>query len=123
MHKALVIPVEGPITEIELGRKHGRDLEVLQGVVGGLIQALPVPDFIASGGRATVYVNEDGKGLGLPVNMRATDYMVPGIGLFHGDYISGPMVIAGFYPHSGNHGPLPHRAEDRARTIEREAGR
>ena len=51
---------------------------------------------------ATAYVNEEGKfmpreidgkpGPGAP-NMRATDFMVPGIGLMPGDYIAGPNHV------------------------------
>ena len=124
MFKALVIPVDGPVTELELGHKDG-DLSVLQEAVGGLIQALPVPVFIAPKGNATVYVNEEGKfdPERFPFNPRATDFLVPGLGLFKDDYISGTMVVAGFKPRYGTHGPLPHSCEDRVRKIEQEAGR
>jgi len=128
MFKALVIPVEGPVTEIELGRPDGYDLPVLQEAVGGLIQALPVPEFADASGRSTVYMNEEGKYAcvdedGRPqINRRATDFMVPGVGLMPGDYIAGPFIVAGFDPNKGEHAELPQVVIDRVRLIEREAG-
>ena len=127
MFKALVIPVEGPVTEIELGRPGG-DLAVLQEAVGGYIQALPVPEFADRTGRSTVYMNEDGKYTcvdndGRPlVNWRATDFMVPGVGLMPNDFIAGPFVVAGFDPSKGEHAEMPQAVIDRVRLIEREAG-
>jgi len=120
MFKAVVIPVEGPVYEIEVGRPGADDLAVLQEAVGGLIEALAVPQFINGSERATAYCNEEGKYVCKP-NMRATDFMVPGVGLFPGDYISGPMVVCGFNPRTGNHAPLPTTVEARVRLIEREA--
>jgi hypothetical protein len=118
--EALVIPVLGPVQPVTLDDT----LEQLQGIVGGLIQALPVPDFICPGGRATVYVNEDGKAdPNCAPNFRATDFLVPGVGLFWGDYIAGPMIVAGFDPRTGNHAPLPETVEQRVRLIEQESSR
>jgi hypothetical protein len=124
LYKALVIPVTGPITEIEVGRKGGAgDLDVLQAAVGGLIQALPLPSFIPNADNATAYCNEEGKfDPDCQPNMRATDFMVPGVGLFPNDYISGPFVLCGFDASTGEHAELPSTVEDRARLIEREAG-
>lgn len=127
MFTALVIPVVGPIRELELAGG-GRDLDTLQAAVGGLIQALPLPDFINDAANATAYMNEDGKFTcvderGEPlVNRRATDFMVPGVGLFFGDFIAGDMVLAGFNARTGEHAELPQAVIDRARLIEREAG-
>lgn len=116
--KALVIPVTGPVTEIELNDT----LEQLQALVGGLIQAVPVPEFIAADDSATVYVNEEGKfDPDCKPNMRATDFMVPGIGLMFGDWIAGPMIVAGFDPRTGNHAELPAAVEKRVRLIESES--
>jgi hypothetical protein len=54
--------------------------------------------------------------------MRATDFMVPGVGLHYGDYIAGPLVLAGFDPETGdNASEVPDGVERRARLIEREA--
>jgi Domain of unknown function (DUF3846) len=114
---ALVIPVEGPMEEIELDGS----LKQLQTLVGGYIQALPLPAFADPDERATAYVHEEGKLIGLEPNMRATDFMVPGCGLFFCDYIAGPFVLCGFDPRTGNHRELPEPVIRRARLIESEA--
>jgi hypothetical protein len=120
---ALVIPVEGPLVEVELDPGEGAStLAQLQGLVGGMIEALPLPGFIRGAAAATAYIDEEGKFTQEP-NMRATDFMVPGVGLFWGDYIAGPMVLCGFDPSTGRHAELPRAVIDRARLIEREAGR
>ena len=54
-------------------------------------------------------------------NMRATDFMVPGVGLFPGDYIAGPFLLCGFDVNTGEHGELPAEVIERARLIESEA--
>jgi hypothetical protein len=123
---ALVIPVTGPIYEIEVGMPAG-DLTTLQGVVGGTIQAVPVPAFIKDADRATAYVHDEGKWAcvnedgSIAVNYRATDFMVPGVGLHYGDFIAGPFVLCGFNPADGEHDHLPQAVIDRARLIESEA--
>lgn len=128
MFEAIVIPVTGDYYAIEVGRSGGGDLDVLQEAVGGLIQAVPLPGFIKDADKATVYVNEDGKFTlvdedGRPIiNKRATDFMVPGVGLFFGDFIAGPMVLCGFNPRTGAHAELPKSVHDRALLIAREAG-
>lgn len=115
---ALLIPVEGPLQEVELDDT----LEQLQEIVGGNIQDVPVPSFLPSAEEATAYVNEDGKYLeSCEPNMRATDFMVPGVGIFYGDYIAGPMLLCGFNPGTGEHVQLPKDIIERARLIEREA--
>jgi hypothetical protein len=134
-HRALVIPVVGPVYEIEIPNDGEGGLRVLQEAVGGLIQAVPVPPFVDPTGRSTVYVNEEGKFLGpgwrdaagrlhegLPFNGRATDFMVPGAHLMYGDYIAGSMVVAGFNPNDGEHADIPVLVEARVRLIEEEAG-
>ena len=121
--KALLIPVEGPLEEIELEGGDG-NLDQLQALVGGFIQALPLPGFIEGYLHATAYINEEGKfdTERFKPNMRATDFFVPGRGLMWGDYIAGPCVLAGFIPYSGKHAELPEGVVARARLIESEAG-
>ncbi|MGI8800619.1 MAG: DUF3846 domain-containing protein [Solirubrobacteraceae bacterium] len=116
-HRALVIPTEGPVAVVELDGS----LAQLQALVGGLIEALPVPSFIPGSDRATCYVGEESKFQECPANMRATDFLVPGIGLFFGDFVAGVMVVAGFRPVTGEHAELPASVERRVRLIEREA--
>ncbi len=115
---ALLIPVEGPVQAVELDGS----LEQLQTLVGGYIEALAVPEFICPDDGATAYVNEEGKfDPDCKPNMRATDFLVPGVGLMFGDWIAGPLLIAGFNPRRGEHRPLPAAVEKRVRLIEREA--
>jgi hypothetical protein len=115
---ALLTPVEGPVQTVELDGT----LEQLQGIVGGLVQALPVPEFICADDGSTAYVNEEGKfDPDCGPNMRATDFLVPGVGLFWGDYVAGPMLVCGFDPRASRHAALPDAVEKRVRLIEREA--
>jgi hypothetical protein len=87
------------------------------------IQALPIPEFVPGSDHATAYVNEEGKfDPDCPPNMRATDFFVPGIGIFAGDYIAGACVLLGFDPEVGENRDVPQPVIDRARLIEREAG-
>lgn len=114
--RALLIPERGPIREVELDGS----LEQLQSLVGGCIEAVPLPPFIPKADEATAYIHEDGKYECGP-NLRATDYFVPGVGLFWDDYIAGPLLLCGFDPRTGEHAELPKSVVDRARLIEREA--
>ena len=118
--KALLIPVEGPLVELDLPAENR--LEELQRLVGGYIEAVPVPYFVNGFDRATSYVNEEGKYIGLPANMRATDFMVPGVGIGFGDVIAGPMLLCGFDPATGDTADVPAGVVRRARLIESEAG-
>jgi hypothetical protein len=120
---AIVIPSQDPIYEIELVPSDDEtSLDQLQNLVGGSIEAVPLPDFIGDAHLATAYVNEDGKYTpDCAPNMRATDFMVPGAGLFYGDYIAGTMVVTGFDLDTGEHADIPEAAERRIRKIEREA--
>jgi hypothetical protein len=113
---ALVVPVEGPLVEVELDGT----LEQLQGLVGGRIEAIQIPEAIDPTGRSTGYLNEEGKNEGLPFNGRGTDFMLPG--LFFGDFVAGTLVLCGFNPRRGVHAELPQTVVDRARLIESEAG-
>lgn len=122
--KALLIPVEGSLEEIELTvGDTDASLAQLQDLVGGgFVEAIPLPGFLDRSGRSAGYINEDGKYReDLKPNMRATDLLVPGIGLFYGDYIAGPLLLCGFDPATGEHAELPANVTRLARLIEREA--
>ena len=96
-------------------------LSKLQELVGGYIESVGLPEAFDKTGRTTAYVNEEGKYTCQP-NMAATDFMVPGVGLFPGDYIAGPFVLVGFDPNTGEHTPdLPDDVMRRVRVIAREA--
>ena len=120
--KAIVIPAgDEPVYEIELDG--GQGLAKLQDAVGGYIQALPLPAFIKGGDKATAYVNEEGKfDPECKPNMRATDFMVPAIGLHPGDYIAGSFVLVGFDIRTGRHtDEMPQAVLDRVELIKRES--
>ena len=119
--KALVIPVEGPLEEMDLPDGVKEQLTKLQEIVGGYIESVPIPAFIADANQATAIVNEEGKYMGLKPNMRATDFMVPGRGIGWGDYIAGSMVLLGFDPRDGLHKDVPGGVVIRAKLIEQEA--
>jgi hypothetical protein len=118
----LLIPVEGPVEELHIYGPDGASLRQLQEAVGGYIEAVDLPDFIRDARRAVCYVNEEGKLTGLPFNGRATDLLVPGVGLMWGDSIAGPMVVCGFDADDGSNTDIPAGVERRIRLIESEAG-
>ena len=122
--RAIVIPPEGPFRDIALEEHEGLHLKHLQELVGGDIEALPLPPAFDRTARATCYINEEGKyAEGCAPNQRATDFLVPGIGLFYGDYVAGTMVLVGFDPEAGEH--LPDPPEDsvrRAKLVAKESG-
>lgn len=62
MKNAVVVDIFGNIEQMALS---GDSLEQLQAAVGGYIQMVPV-------GPYSMYVNEEGKMIGLPVNVIAT---------------------------------------------------
>ncbi len=120
--RALVIPVTGPLEEIALVGGEDGGLEQMQRLVGGYVEALALPSFIPGNEQAAAYINGEGKFLdACDPNRRATDFLVPGVGLFFGDYIAGPLVLCGFDPASGEHAGLPAGVAERAYLIEREA--
>lgn len=99
--KAVVIAEEAPAREVDLPRgDEGDTLDSLQALVGGRIEALPIP-FRKD---ATAYINEEGKFICL-ANARATRFMTPV--LFAGDTIHGPVVICGFDESTGESRDIP----------------
>ena len=85
---ATLVPPDGPVREVYPANGVTFTLEELQGYVGGYIEALRVS------GNHWLIINEDGKGLGLPVNDGANLYLVAaGRRLHVNDYIVGPAVI------------------------------
>ena len=74
-------------------------LEELQAVVEGYIEPVYVREVLTDAGKKAVnvdlYVNEEGKLNGLPVNNRATDFAALAIGGWVNDIIVGNVVILG----------------------------
>jgi hypothetical protein len=121
--KAVLIPVHDPIREMDLPTGDQRHLKALQNLVGGHIEAIGVPVQFTREAHATCYIHEEGKYVYRgEVNYRATDFLCPGIGLFMGDYIAGPMVVCGFDPTTGANTDIPDRVMARIQLISIEAG-
>lgn len=109
----IVIPSDGPIHSIEAGED--KSYEALSGAVGGYIEALP---FERHDRRATAYINEEGKfDPACEPNPRASAL----VELFPGDYIAGPLVIAGLNHNTGATESCPLTLDDVNALIERYA--
>lgn len=96
--RAVITPVIGPC-RIESVPATDDRLRYLQKAVGGWIEAVSIEDVLTDSGRvhvpATVWVNEEGKLDGLPVNPRATDLCALTIGGWFADVICGDAVVLG----------------------------
>jgi hypothetical protein len=69
-------------------------LEDMQAAVGGYVNALPA--MVRDGDGAVLFVNEDGKSLGMSANTVANNlYRDYGLRLMPGDVIVGPALVAG----------------------------
>lgn len=82
---ALLIEPDGTIVEVS-----GLNGETISNAVGGFFQIIPVHNF----GNLSMYVNEEGKLMGLPFNPYATGIVGPR-NLLPGDYIAGNLWISG----------------------------
>ena len=65
MYQYKILKADGSIEEFKTEKF---SLDALQRNVGGFIQVLPRPEDFGIKTTGTVYVNEDGKNLGLPAN-------------------------------------------------------
>ena len=83
---AIKLNAEGQAEEVQLADE-GSQLEQLQSAVGGLVQAI---DFTAD---LTIWVNEEGKLYGLPINPMATFLWEKYFGLT--DFICGDVIFTG----------------------------
>lgn len=75
------------------------ELRDYQRVVGGNIEAIPTSENV------TIFVNEDGKDFGLPINRLAMDVWIRYDVYFcmlHGEWIAGNAVIVGGVDSEGN---------------------
>lgn len=122
MANAIVIPVEGPVYEIDIPDSAHAGLAKLQELVGGYIEGVPIPKKFSGGETAMGLINEEGKFTpeACPPNRRATDFFVQGHGLNVGDYIAGTVVILGVAD-DGEPADVPAECIKRARLIEEEA--
>jgi hypothetical protein len=96
--KALVITSTGVTTVEDITP----DLDTLQSLVGGYIEAAPTD------GSVTVYVNEEGKVTGLPVNPEATRLYYKLAPFMEGhDILVGTVVILGPVDDEGEETEVP----------------
>lgn len=102
--RAMRIPVDVDTVAMTIELPTGSaQLDALQKEVGGYIEAVHLtPDF-------TLWINEDGKGLELPYNPRAT-FLATDV-LRPGDYIAGDAVLTGGYDDEGYTLGLPEGDE------------
>ena len=100
--KAVIVPANSTQPAQVVDEK--LTLDYLQGVVGGLIEAVCISQVLTDSGMkevdCTVFVNEEGKLIGLPVNARATDLCAVAIGGWIRDIVVGDVVVVG--PPDGN---------------------
>lgn len=95
--QALVVEPDGAMY-----RLYSLDYEAISGAVGGFIQLAPASNFP---GKVTLYINEEGKRLGMEHNPYATQ-IVGTDNLLPGDHIVGPMWIGGPVNDEGEETPL-----------------
>jgi hypothetical protein len=86
MRNALVIGVDNSLEVIDLDAPEG-SLKVLQGAVGGWIEAVDISETL------TLWCNEEGKLLGMPANPFATKLSSEAIQT--SDWIAGNAVLTG----------------------------
>lgn len=110
--RALFIPVDGDVHVVD----SDITLSWLQEQVGGYIQPVYVAQVLTDRGRrevdACVYVNEEGKLNGLPINPRATDFCALAIGGWRRDVIVGNVVVIGPPGPEGEETPVPDDVVD-----------
>ncbi len=89
MSKQIEVAVIYPDGRVEK-KPLGTDLDALQAAVGGDIESLKLAPGVWA------WVNEDGKGLGLPTNLKATAFCrLVGPNIRDDDFIVGAMVVTG----------------------------
>jgi len=86
MRNALVIPFAGEAEVVDLDAPEG-SLKVLQNAVGGWVQAIDLNE------KVTMWLNEEGKMIGLPLNAIATEMWTRVFGPT--DIMVGNAVITG----------------------------
>lgn len=87
MRKAIKIDTQGNTTELDLDAPEG-SLKVLQNAVGGWVQAIDLNHEV------TMWINEEGKLDGLPLNFHGTMFWSARFGLGT-DEIVGDIVLTG----------------------------
>jgi hypothetical protein len=107
MPTAIVIPVD-PKQSIRQEELHNNDLDAYRRIVGGNLEVLNLDR-----PPATMYLNDEGKLLGMPVNQRATALLWVHNSAFRGhDVIVGPAFIVGPPDRQGDDTDVPEDLVD-----------
>lgn len=85
----------------------GKTLKGLQQAVGGYVDAIDVRHPV-TGEAGTLWINDEGKMNGSPMNEYATILAVIGgwAGPAYGDYVAGTAVLTGYDPETGETVPM-----------------
>lgn len=108
MRKAIKINTDGTLVELDLDSPEG-SLKVLQTAVGGYVQAIDLTPEV------TMWINEEGKLEGLPLNFHGTMFWSATYG-FGTDQIVGDIVLTGGTDDEGDTLSLSPEAESVIRT-------
>lgn len=95
--RAILIPVEGDIRDVDLEPRDDDCLEAMREHIGEWVELVPLGDGIFAA------FNEDGKWLDLPTNERATWLLYP----YTRDTVVGNMLIVASDPETGEAIDLP----------------
>ncbi len=88
---AIVIPVQGPVRIEQVPTRSPERLQAYQSWVGGLVEVVDLDD-----PQASMYCNEEGKNLSMPMNARATRLLwLHNPAFRQQDVICGPAFIVG----------------------------
>lgn len=99
MTKALVVKTDGNAYIFE----HNGDYKDLQKIVGGYLESVMFGNIDCS-----VYMNDEAKNIGLPENVKATEYWYnSGQLILLGDYLAGDAIFFGEVDDEGNHTDVP----------------
>lgn len=105
--RALRIPSDGSAELVDVDVT----LDWLQAQVGGMIEVIHIDQVLTDAGRrrvqADVIINEDGKGLMLPLNAKATDLCALKIGGWFADVVVGSVVVLGCPDDDGEDTAVP----------------
>lgn len=105
--KAFIITTEGETREVEFER--GASYDLLSGAVGGYIECVSLSDSV------DMWVNEEGKLIGLPFNEIGTRLWTAAYGPT--DVIVGDIILTGGADDEGETLGLSDRALDRLRSL------
>lgn len=107
MTKAILIPTTGDIRRVDI-----ETLKDYQDAVGGYIETV----FTASRS-GIIWLNEEGKIYGLPVNHRASNIAL----IDDSDYIVGNVIVTGTIDRAGNETDIPTELAESLLAMNREA--